>query len=278
MATEVAHETRAPALSEDGGTGTAKRSAPWLVPLGAALLLGVLVPLAYAALSGNLGIPHNDTWAFGRSAEDFVHTGHVRMYNWNMMGLAGLVVLAAPVGASVTAQSVFIAVLAVAGLLACHDVLLGVLGPQGRRRAALGTLLVALWPGFALLSTSFMTDIPAFTAIAATLAFGRRALDRLSLPWLAAACAVGLWGATVREQVMAAPAAILAVALFRAWFRADRFPAFRIRHILGLGALLLAAIGLFEAWRRKVPSGGAPDFTVRTVTSELVSVEMVQPC
>jgi hypothetical protein len=268
---------RAPAPSADeGGPGPARHSLPWLVPLGAAVLLGVFVPLVYAALSGNLGIPHNDTWAFGRSAMDFVHTGRVRMYNWNMMGLAGLVVVAWPVGASLAAQSVFIAAIAVAGLLACYDVLAGALGPEGRRRAAVGTLLVALWPGFTLLSTSFMTDIPAFAAIAATLAFGRRALDRLSLPWLCAACAVGLWGATVREQVLAAPAALLAVALFRARFRADRLATFRIPHILGLGALLVAAIGVFELWRRKVPGGAAPDFTVRKVTSELVSVELTQ--
>lgn len=300
---------RAPAPSEDGGgdgagvggaggaygVGAARRSRTWLVPLGAALLLGVFTPLVYAALSGNLGIPHNDTWAFGRSAMDFVHTGHVRMYNWNMMGLAGLVVVAWPVGASLAAQSVFIAAIAVAGLLACYDVLGGALGPrhehghgpehktgrgrehaEARRRAAIGTLLVALWPGFALLSTSFMTDIPAFTAIAATLAFGRRALDRQSLPWLSAACTVGVWGATVREQVLAAPAAILAVALFRARYRADRIPTFRIRHLLALGTLLVAALGIFELWRRKVAGGGAPDFTVRKVTSELVSVEMTQ--
>lgn len=267
---------RAPAPSADeGGPGPA-RPLPWLVPLGAAVLLGVFVPLVYAALSGNLGIPHNDTWAFGRSAMDFVHTGRVRMYNWNMMGLAGLVVVAWPVGASLAAQSVFVAAIAVAGLLACYDVLAGALGPEGRRRAAVGTLLVALWPGFTLLSTSFMTDIPAFAAITATLAFGRRALDRLSLPWLSAACAVGLWGATVREQVLAAPAAVLAVALFRARFRADRLATFRIPHILGLGTLLVAAIGVFELWRRKVPGGAAPDFTVRKVTFELVSVELTQ--
>ena len=280
MATGVAHETRVPSPSGegDGSGGTAQRSAQWLVPLGAALLVGVFLPLVYAALSGNLGIPHNDTWAFGRSAQDFVHTGHVRMYNWNMMGLAGLVVVAWPVGASLTAQSVFIAVLAVAGLLACFDVLVGVLGQdgRGRRRAALGTLVVALWPGFALLSTSFMTDIPALAAIAGTLAFGRRALDRVSLRWLAAACVVGLWGATVREQVLAAPAAVLAVALFRARYRADRGPTFRIPHILGIGTLVLAGIGVFELWRRKVPGGGAPDFTVRKVTPELVSVELIQ--
>ena len=273
---------RAPAPSGDGDGredrygGAAQRSAQWLTPLAAALFLGVFVPLVYAALSGNLGIPHNDTWAFGRSAQDFVHTGHVRMYNWNMMGLAGLVVVAWPVGASLTAQSVFIAVLAAAGLLACFDVLAGALGPDGRRRAALGTLVVALWPGFALLSTSFMTDIPAFAAIAATLAFGRRALDRQSLPWLSAACAAGLWGATVREQVLAAPAAVLAVALFRARYRADRVATFRIPHLLSLGTLLLAAIGVFELWRRKVPGGAAPDFTVRKVTPELVSVELTQ--
>jgi hypothetical protein len=248
----------------------------WLLPLGAALLLGVFLPLAYAALSGNLGIPHNDTWAFGRSAQDFFHTGHVHMFNWNMMGLAGLVVVAWPVGASLAAQSVFIAVLAVLGLLACHDVLAGVFGPAGRRRAALGTLVVALWPGFALLSTSFMTDIPAFTAIAGTLALGRRALDRVSLPWLLASCAVGLWGATVREQVLAAPAAVLAVALFRARYRADRGPTFRVPRLLGIGVLLLMAIGVFELWRRKVPGGAAPDFTVRKVTAELVAVELVQ--
>ncbi|WP_194924368.1 hypothetical protein [Catenulispora pinisilvae] len=278
MATGVAQDTRAavPFEGGDGDVRTAHSPGGWLPYLGAALLLGVFIPLAYAALSGNLGIPHNDTWAFGRSAQDFVHTGQVRMYNWNMMGLAGLVVLAWPVGASLAAQSVFIAGIAVVGLLACYDALIGVLGPDGRRRAALGTLAVALWPGFALLSTSFMTDIPAFAAIAGTLALGRRALDRASLPWLAGACAVGLWGATVREQVIAAPGAVLIVALFRARYRADRGPVFRIPVVLGVGVLVLAVLGTFELWRRKVPGGSAPDFTVRHVTAELVSTEMIQ--
>ena len=272
MAVGLADQTQVPTSGDDAPHRPLDRR----LPLAAAVLLGVLVPLVYAALSGNLGIPHNDTWAFGRSAQDFARTGHVRMFNWNMMGLAGLVVTAWPVGTSLVAQSVFIAALAVAGLLACYDLLAGVLGPDGRRRAALGTLVVALWPGFTLLSTSFMTDIPAFTAIAGTLAMGRRALDRTSLPWLAGACGLGLWGATIREQVLAAPAAVLAVALFRARFRAYRAPTFRIRHILTAGGLLLAAIGLFELWRRGVPGGGAPDFTVRKATVGLVFGELVE--
>ncbi|MFL6114195.1 MAG: hypothetical protein ACJ786_22975, partial [Catenulispora sp.] len=279
MAAVLADEVRAPEI-EDVPSPAGGR---WLLPLGAALLLGVFIPLAYAALSGNLGIPHNDTWAFGRSAQEFTRTGHIRMFNWNMMGLAGLVVLAAPVGASLAAQSVLVAGLAVLGLAACFDVLAGALGAddpdpaRGRRRAAVGTLVVALWPGFALLSTSFMTDVPAFAAVAGTLALGRRALDRVSLPWLAAACLVGLWGATVREQVLAAPAAVLAVALFRSGFRANRGrPGFRLTHLLGAGVLLLVAIGVFELWRRGVPGGGAPDFTVHKVTRRFVFAALMQ--
>ncbi|GAA2004911.1 hypothetical protein [Catenulispora subtropica] len=276
MALGLADDTRATSAG-----GTPSRSRAWLLPLGAALLLGVFLPLAYAALSGNLGIPHNDTWAFGRSAQEFARTGHLPMFNWNMMGLAGQVVLVWPVGASLAAQSVVVAGLAVAGLAACFDVLCGAFGPEGRRRAAVGTLVVALWPGFALLSTSFMTDVPAFAAVAGTLALGRRALDGASGRWLAASCAVGLWGATVREQVLAAPAAVLAVALFRARYRADRErghrrPVFTVAQVLGAGVLILAALGVFELWRRGIPGGGAPDFTVRTVTAEFVAVALVQ--
>jgi hypothetical protein len=52
-------------------------------------------------------------------------------------------------------------VLGLVGLLAGHDVLRR---DVGSRRAAVGVLVLVSWPGFGLLSTSMMTDIPALTS------------------------------------------------------------------------------------------------------------------
>jgi hypothetical protein len=222
--------------------------------LGLAALLGVLLPLALSGVTGSLSIPHNDTWAFSRSAQIFAHTGEFHLFNWNDMALVGTFVPLGPLASSIAVQQVYVAVLALVGLAAFFDLARGVAGP---RRAAFGTVLAALWPGYGLMGTSLMTDIPAFAAVCVCLTLGRRAYLRGSLPLLLCSTLAGLWGTTTREQAAAAPAVILGVALLDRHLRA-RFGTRRLIAII-LGLLVLA--GGFELWRRGLAGGGAPPFT-----------------
>jgi hypothetical protein len=224
-----------------------------LLLLAAALGLGVLGPLLLSWWTGSLHIPHNDTWAFSRSAEIFSRTGHIRLFNWNAMALIGAFVPLGPFGRSITAQQCAIAMLAVVSLAAAFDVLRRAVGP---RRGALGVLMLVCWPGFGLLSTSLMTDIPAFAAMVLTLAVGWRAIERESVPLFTLCGLIGLWGFTVREQTVAATIAVLGAALLR--------PGLRTRAMLlrfGVLAVVLgAAAGAFELWRRALPNGSSPTF------------------
>ncbi|WP_034271877.1 glycosyltransferase family 39 protein [Actinospica robiniae] len=219
----------------------------------ATLLLGVAGPLALAWKTGSIHVPHNDTWAFSRTAEIFARTGHIRLFNWNAMSLLGAIVPLGPLGRTIASQSCTIAALSVVTLAAAFDVLRGV---TGSRRAALGLLVMASWPCYGLLSTSLMTDIPAFAATTLTLALGRRAIERGSKTLFALCGLVGLWGFTVREQTIAATVAVLLAALLR--------PRLRRRGMLiwfGLLTVVLgAAAGAFELWRRTLPNGSSPTF------------------
>lgn len=235
------------------GTGRAARGhVPAL--LGVAAVLGVLLPTALSGVTGSLSIPHNDTWAFSRSAQIFAHTGHFHLFNWNDMALVGSFVPLGPLASSIVVQQLYMAVLALVGLAAFFDLARGVVGA---RRAALGTVLVSLWPGYGLMGTSLMTDIPAFAAVCVSLALGRRAYVRGSLPLLLGSTVVGLWGITSREQAAAAPAVILGVALLDRNLR-ERFG---VRRLIAVVAGLLVLAGLFELWRRGLAGGGAPPFT-----------------
>jgi hypothetical protein len=219
----------------------------------AALFLGVLGPLWLSAYTGSIRIPHNDTWAFSRTAQLFADTGHIVLFNWNAMALLGMIIPLGPFGGSITVQSCVVAVLAVIALAAIFD-LFQVYG--GPRRAALGLLVVALWPGFGLISTSLMTDIPALAAVTVTLALGRRALERGSFWLLTLTALVGFWGFSVREQVLAAPLGVFAAALFQARFRTRA----SLKRMAAILLPLCVLAGVFELWRRGMPGGGSPSF------------------
>lgn len=219
-----------------------------------AAALGVLLPLVLSAWTGSLSIPHNDTWAFSRSAQIFAHTGVFHLFNWNDMALVGAFAPLGPLGSSIVVQQLYMAVLALLALGAFFALARGMIGA---RRAALGTVLVALWPGYGLLGTSLMTDIPAFAAVCGCLALGRRALRLGSLPQLVCSMLIDLWGITSREQAAAAAAAILGTALLKPELRGR----FGTRRLLAVGFGLLLLAGLFELWRRGLAGGGAPPFT-----------------
>src|SRR5436309_1072880 len=90
----------------------APRSRSVSLLLAAAVLFGVVIPLLCAVVTGGISIPHNDGWAFTRAASIFARTGHVQMFNWNKMGLAGMFIPLGPFGASITVQQCFVAALA----------------------------------------------------------------------------------------------------------------------------------------------------------------------
>ncbi len=216
-----------------------RRAARWTADrplLGLAVLIGVLLPVTVAALSGNLAIPHNDGWAYSRIAETFGRTGRIELVGWNRSTLLGQVVPLGPLARSIVAQQLFIAVCSLVFLTSVHELLLPRLGAA---RAGVATVVVALWPGYALLSTSFMGDIPALALAGVTVLVGTRALERDS-PWLfVVAMLIGLWGCTVRLQAIAAPAAV-ALAFLLASRRGAPRRVVRTRPVLVLGV----AVGL----------------------------------
>jgi hypothetical protein len=246
------------------GEGSVKPTgrAVWIL-LALAGLLGVAVPLALATISGGLAIPHNDAWSYGRIAQTFGYSGHIELLGWNRSALFGQFVVLGPLARSLVAQHLFVAALSVVALAAVYDL---VVTTAGRVRASLAVLIVAVWPGFGLLATSFMLDIPAMAAIMVCLAIGRRALRSQSILLLAASIAVGFWGFTIREQALAAPAAVLLAAIALA------FRSHRRRNLIAIGcigaALGLAMVG-FELWRQ---SYGAGDPPVIAVPENLVKV------
>ncbi|MFG1785540.1 glycosyltransferase family 39 protein [Rhodococcus oryzae] len=238
----------------DGAAPTRSRL-PWVL-LAAAGLLGVLVPLTLSAATGGLSIPHNDAWSYSRIAQTFGSTGGIELLGWNRSALFGLFIVLGPLARWLVAQHLFVALLGVVALAAVYDV---VVPSVGRARAALAVLIVAIWPGFGLLTTSFMLDVPAMAAIMVCLAVGRRALRSGSLVLLAVSMAVGFWGFTIREQALAAPAAVLAVAAVTAW-RSRRRRDWIV--VAGAGAILLTAVVGFELWRQSFGAGDPPVLAV----------------
>ena len=221
---------------------------PWLVAVG-----GVCVglPVVVSALSGNLTIPHNDAWSMSRIAQTFATTGRIRLLGWNDMNLIGQVVMLGPLGSSLVAQQLAVAVLSLLCLLCAYRLLAVSLSTKD---AFLGTVLLGLMPGWASLSTSFETDVPALAATFATLLLGRRALMRDSVGWLTATVLVSLWAVSIREQAIVAPVAVL----IYGWLTR------RSRPRLGARTLCLAAVCAapvlvgFEVWRWGLPLGQNP--------------------
>jgi hypothetical protein len=123
----------------------------------------------------------------------------------------------------------------------------------------LATATVACFPGFPLLATSTMTDVPAVAGSTAALALGARGLrarvdSSAAMLWLSAATLVGFFGVTVREHAIAAPVAVLLVALWT--WRRSRSRGFWTAAAL-LGGLAVATTA-FEYWRRALPGDDPP--------------------
>lgn len=217
--------------------------------LAGVILISVGIPVLIAVVSGSISVPHNDAWSHARIAQHWAAGEGFRLLNWNRTALVGQIVVLGPLAASMAAQQLFVALMAVIGLIAVFAFLRA---RMDLPRALLGCAVVGAVPEFGLLATSYMSDIPAFAATMASLALGDAALRRRSHPLLMTALTVGLWAVTIREQALVAPVAVLVLA----WGRFT--PRWKV---LGLGALTLGATAAFEVWRRSLPLADSPLLT-----------------
>jgi hypothetical protein len=235
------------------------------LPVAGVLCLCVGYPVLLAVLTGSLSIPHNDTWAYSLIAQHYAQSGSFGLLGWGEMGLAGQVIVLGPLGSSIIIQHLLVALLAAVGLLATYGWLVPRVGTSG---ALLGTALIGLTPDFGLLATSYMTDIPAYTAVIGCLFLTDQALRTQDARYLLGALAVGTWGVTVRELAIVGPVVSVVVTV-AAWRGRKRWIA-----LVG-GVISAVAIFLFEIWRRSLPFGDPPSFRLNP---DYVAVIAISAC
>jgi len=224
------------------------RSGFWL----GLLIVAVGLPGLAAALTGDLTIPHDDAFAYSRIAETFARTGSFRLVGWNHPFSFSQEVSLGPLASSLVVQQLLALVLAVVALVVTYAFLRAFLS---EKRALLGTAVVAAFPGFGLLATSFMEDIPTYCATLLTLVVGTLAIRRRSLPWLTLAVLCGIWGFLTREQVAAALVAVLIAALIE-WSDPRR-----VKQVMALGLAAGVVLVVAELWRQSLPNGQQPTVT-----------------
>ena len=179
-------------------------------------IFAVAVPLAVSWRAGSLSIPRNDDWAYRRAALYFYETGHLRLLGWSVPTLVGQIFWLWPflklLGAHPWVPALSVAVLAVLGIAAWYSLCRRVLS---RGLAALAVATCCAVPGFALNTSTFMTDIPAWALDGLCLAIGAVAIEkagwrRWSLLFLS--LAMGCYAFSIRDFSVAAPVAVIVVA------------------------------------------------------------------
>jgi hypothetical protein len=240
--------------------------APSLITIGA--LIGILgitigIPFVLAFVTGSLAIPHNDAWAYSRIAQAFARGEGFHLVGWNRVFLLGQVVLFGQCP-SIAGQHATVGAVAGCGLVAVFVLLRHQVGDA---RALFGTAVMGLVPGFGLLATSFMTDVPAWACGTVCLAISFTAIRRVAPSALAVGLAIGVAGATCRDDAIVAPlAALLAAAV--AW-RRDR----RAMQILFVEALaVLIVFGGLETWRRRMEHGDEPALALNVLSTAFTAV------
>jgi hypothetical protein len=229
----------------------------------ALLAVGIAVPAAIAGWLGAFDIPRNDSWSYRRVLWEFVGTGHVRLVGWSGMTMVGQVFWTAPfaeiLGKGQWVPGAAVAVASAIGLVCAYALARSLLP---RAWAAGCVLLTLAVPGILLNTSSFMTDVTAFSAEVACLVFGAAALHRSGRArWalVAAAVATGCFGFSVREFDLAAPVAVLVVLVVqdrRAW-RAYGFAGF---------CTMAACIAIY-VWTAKLPGAHLESLSLPTGTS-----------
>jgi hypothetical protein len=241
-------------------------SLPSRITIGA--LIGILgitigIPFVLAFVTESLAIPHNDAWAYNKIAQAFARGEGLHLVGWNRVFLLGQVVLFGR-SVSIACQHATVGVVAVCGLVAVFVLLKDRMGDA---RALFGTAVMGLVPGFGLLATSFMTDVPAWACGTVCLAISSVAIRRVAPSALAVGLAIGVAGATCRDDAIVAPlAALLAAAI--AWRRDGR-----VMQILFVEALaVLIVFGGLQTWRRGMENGDEPVLALNVFSTAFTSV------
>jgi hypothetical protein len=185
-----------------------RRDAVALALLG---LIGVGIPLWLTAVAGAIGLPTVDDWVYMRGAENLYRYGNLDMPGHTTAAI-GQLVLVQPLlwlsGGSTWAFTAFGLIMTLVGLVATYLLARRFVGTGS---AVIIALLVLVFPGFARLSASFMTDVPASTLAVLCLLLGSMWLEDGRRLTLVASLGAGLLAVSIREFAIAAPAAILIV-------------------------------------------------------------------
>ena len=238
-----------------------------LVVLGL-VAIGVALPAVAALSSHAFGVPRYDDWAYRRILSDFVQTGHISLVGWGAMSLVGQILWAAPfaivLGGHPWVASFSVAVASAIGISCAYWLARAIVG---RIWGVACTLLVLAAPGFLVNTSTFMTDLPAFSAEIACLALGVAALERQGRRrWalLAASMVLGCVGYSVREFDLAAPIAVLVTLALQdrifarddgrksrrgGWSRPGR----HLRPYVVAGAGLVVACAAIYVWTWQLP-------------------------
>lgn len=226
------------------------RSKDIIPALGAALPI-LLIAVGLAIYTDSLRIPHNDAWSHSKIAKHFAETGEWRLLQWNRTFLIGQIYPLGSLGKSIVCQHLFTALLAAAGMLAAYFNLRRRVGDSG---AFIGTVAIGIIPEFGLLSTSFMSDVPAFAGIMLSWMVLDRYNDHPKWVLFLMASIIALWATTVREQAIAAMATVTAIGVWNS-------PKNERPIILLISLLALIALVYLELWRRSLPGDDPPQVT-----------------
>jgi len=177
------------------------------------IAVGVVLPFLIALISGSLVIPHNDDFNYRRVALDLYQYGRIQLTGWTVMSLIGQLFLVQPLlwltGGAPWAFGTMTSFTAVVGIVASYLLVRPILPAS---RAFLVVLAVIVFPGFLLNTWNFMTDVPAYAAMVTCLVLGAPALllpGSAGQRWLVASLVIGVFGFSIREFAIAAPAAVL---------------------------------------------------------------------
>ena len=238
------------------------RGERWLAAIACLAVAGL--HLAVAARFGALGVSRNDDWTYYRVAFASYADGGFSPDPFTSTMLVGLIALARPVmavfGATMAPLQIMVAVIGALGLWAAWLLVRRFLSPG---TAALAVAILALGPLWGTLSTTFMSDVPAFALQALALLCAGVALRRPDVRWgwLTAALALCLAALTIREYAVAATVAVVAVALLRARSRREMLG------VLLVGLAWVACALTLLAWRAGLVTG-APSRSVLTPGAE----------
>jgi hypothetical protein len=221
--------------------------------IGLLVVMGIAAPMAVAAWLHALDIPRNDDWSYRLVLFRFAESGHYSLQGWGSMTLVGQILWATPfvlvLGSHAWVPGASVAVASTAGIVAAYWLARTLLP---RRWATACVMSVLAFPGFLLNTSSFMTDVPAFSAAIACLALGvassRRAGRRRWGP-LAGSLVVGCFGFSIREFDLAAPAAVLVVLAIR-----DRR---HLRLYMACATAVIAVCSAIFAWTTQLPGAQA---------------------